>query len=146
MDHISRKYVNISRTAKKRQLCFNTSQKLASFDKRKFFHRGLSPEIVRETFVFKTETILLENVKCTLYITAIMIMNCFCGMVDRQKAFSLIFNLNHCQKSTPSRICDTPRDAFQPAQNLSFAEWRAVVITTTPQRQMWDLVTVDWNN
>ena len=143
---MSRKYVNTSWTTKKRQLCFNTSQKLASFDKRKFFHRGLSPEIVRETFVFKTETILLENVKCTLHIAAIMIMNCFCGMIDRQKAFSLISNLNHCQKSSPSRISDTPRDALQPAQNLSFAEWGAVVITTTPRRKMWDLVTVDWNN
>ena len=40
-------------------------------------HRGFSPEILRETFVSKTssynltKTILLKNVKCTLYITVL---------------------------------------------------------------------------
>ena len=43
-------------------------------------HRGLSPEILRETFVPKTssyrndrnaEKILLKNVKCTLFITVL---------------------------------------------------------------------------
>ena len=40
-------------------------------------HRGLSPEILRETLCPKqvriifAETILLKNVKCTLYITAL---------------------------------------------------------------------------
>ena len=34
-----------------------------------------------------------------------MMMNCFCGMVDRQKAFS--------------PIPDMPRAGFEPAQNLS---------------------------
>ena len=44
---------------------------------------------------------------------------------------------DHCQRSSPSRISDTPRAAFEPAQNLSsgFVEWScAVVITTTPGR------------
>ena len=31
-------------------------------------------------------------------------MNCFCGMVDRQKAFSLISSWDHCQRSSPSWI------------------------------------------
>ena len=48
-----------------------------------------------------------------------MIMNCFCGMVDRRKAFSLISSRDHCQRSSPSRISDTPRAGFEPAQNLS---------------------------
>ena len=64
-----------------------------------------------------------------------MMMNCFCGMADRQKAFSLISSWDHCQRSSPSRISDTPRAGFEPAQNLSssFVEWScAVVITTTP--------------
>ena len=40
-------------------------------------YRGFSPEILRETFVSKTssynltKTILLKNVKCTLYITVL---------------------------------------------------------------------------
>ena len=35
-----------------------------------------------------------------------MMMNCFCGMVDRRKAISLISS-------------DTPQAGFEPAQNLS---------------------------
>ena len=67
-----------------------------------------------------------------------MMVNCFCGMVDRRKAFSPISSRDHCQRSSPSRISDTPRAGFEPAQNLSsdFVDWScAVVITTTPRRQ-----------
>ena len=63
-----------------------------------------------------------------------MMMNCYCGMVDRRKAFSLISSRDHCQRSSSSRISDTPRAGFEPAQKLSsgFAEWSfAAVITTT---------------
>ena len=66
----------------------------------------------------------------------IMMMNYFCGMVDRQKAFSLISSRNHCQRYSPPRISDTSRAGFEPAQNLSsgFVEQScAVVITTTPR-------------
>ena len=45
--------------------------------------------------------------------------NCFCDMVDQRKAFSLISSRDHCQRSSPSRISDTPRVGFEPAQNLS---------------------------
>ena len=34
-------------------------------------------------------------------------MNYFCGVVDRQKAFSLIFSRDYFQKSSPSQISDT---------------------------------------
>ena len=59
-----------------------------------------------------------------------MIMNSFCGMVDRRKTFSLISNQNHCQRSSPPRISDTPRARFEPAQNLSsgFVEWSCSVM------------------
>ena len=66
-----------------------------------------------------------------------MMMNCFCSMVDWQKAFSLISSRDHCQRSSPSRISDTLRAGFEPAQNLSsdFVDWScAVVISTTPRR------------
>ena len=36
-------------------------------------------------------------------------MNCFCGMVDRRKAYSLISSRDHCHRSSPSRISDMPR-------------------------------------
>ena len=62
-------------------------------------------------------------------------MNCFCGMVDRRKAFSVISSRDHFQRFSPSRISDMPRAGLEPAQNLSsgFVEWSfTVVITTTP--------------
>ena len=43
----------------------------------------------------------------------------FLGMVDQQKAFSLISSRDHCQKSWPSQIFNTPRAGFEPAQNLN---------------------------
>ena len=60
-------------------------------------------------------------------------MNCFCSVVDRRKAFSLISIRDHCQRSSPSQISDTPRAGFEPAQNLSsgFDEWSCVVVITT---------------
>ena len=48
-----------------------------------------------------------------------MMMNCYCDMVDRQKAFSLNSSRDDCQRSSPTRISDTPRAGFEPAQNLS---------------------------
>ena len=57
-------------------------------------------------------------------------------MVDWQKAFSLISSWDHCQRSSPLRISNTPLRRFDPAQNLSsgLVEWScAVVITTTPR-------------
>ena len=62
-------------------------------------------------------------------------MKCFCGIVDRRQAFSLIFSRDHCQRSSPSRIFDTPSAEFEPGQNLSsgVVDWScAVVVTTIP--------------
>ena len=64
-----------------------------------------------------------------------VMMNCFCGMVDQRKAFSLISSRDHCLGSSPLGIFDMPQARFEPAQNLSsdFVELScAVVITTTP--------------
>ena len=43
-----------------------------------------------------------------------VMMNCFRGMIDRRKAFSLISSRDHCQRSSPSRISDMPRAGFEP--------------------------------
>ena len=43
----------------------------------------------------------------------------FLCMVDKRKAFSLVSIGDHCQRSSPSRISDTLRVGFEPAQNLS---------------------------
>ena len=60
-------------------------------------------------------------------------MNCLCGMVDRQKAVSVTSSRDHCQISSRSRIFDTPRAGFEPAQNSSsgLLEWSCAVVITT---------------
>ena len=57
----------------------------------------------------------------------------FYCMVDRWKMFSLISNCNHCQRSSSSRISDTPLVEFKPAQNMSssLVEWSCAVVITT---------------
>ena len=64
---------------------------------------------------------------------SMMMMNCFCGMVDRRRAFSLISSRDHCQRSSSSRISDTPRAEFEPAQNLSsgLVEWSCAVVISS---------------
>ena len=66
----------------------------------------------------------------------VLMMNCFCGMLDWWKTFSLISSRDHCQRSLPSQISDMPQAGFEPAKNLwsGLVDWSyAVVITTTPQ-------------
>ena len=60
-------------------------------------------------------------------------MNCFCGMVDRRKAFSPISSWDHCQRSSPTQISDMLQAGFEPTQNLS-SGLVEVVITTTRWR------------
>ena len=50
-----------------------------------------------------------------------MMMNCFCGMVDQGKALSLISSRDLCQRFSQSQILDTPRAGFELTQNLSSA-------------------------
>ena len=68
-------------------------------------------------------------------IRIMMMMNRFCGMVDRRKAFSLFSSRDHCQRSSPSRISNTKWAGFEPAQNLSsdLVEWTCAVVITTAQ-------------
>ena len=47
------------------------------------------------------------------------IVNWFCGMVHKRKTLHLISSWDHCQRSLPSRITDTPRTGFESTQNLS---------------------------
>ena len=71
-----------------------------------------------------------------------MMMNCFCGLVDRRKTFNLISSRDHFQRPSPSRIFDTLGARYEPAKNQSsgFVEWScAAVITTTPRRHICQL-------
>ena len=60
-----------------------------------------------------------EKVQNLMMMMIMMMMNCFCGMVDRPKTLSLVSSRDHCQRSSPSQISDTPQVGFEPAQNLS---------------------------
>ena len=66
-----------------------------------------------------------------------MMVNCFCGMADRRKAFSLASNQDDCQRSSPSQISNMSQVGFEPAQDLSSGLVElscAVVITITLRR------------
>ena len=86
-----------------------------------------------------------------------MKMNCFCGMVNHSRMFSLISSWNNCQKFSPLRISNVLQAVFEPAQNLSsdFVERSyTVVIIATPRhhkvermrgqemRAMWACLTI----
>ena len=92
---------------------------------------------VSETLKCKDYTSCLEinlGIKF-LMMMMMMVMNCFCGMVDWRKTFSHISSQDHCQRSSPLGASYMLRAGFEPAQNLSsgLVEWScAVVITTTP--------------
>ena len=44
-----------------------------------------------------------------------MMINCFRGMVEQRNAFSLVSSRDHCLRSSPSRISDTPQTGLEPA-------------------------------
>ena len=37
------------------------------------------------------------------------LMNCFCGMTDQGKAFSITSSQDHCQRFSPPHISDMPQ-------------------------------------
>ena len=45
-------------------------------------------------------------------------INCFRGMVEQQKAFSLISSRANCPRSSPSQISNTPQAGIEPVQML----------------------------
>ena len=98
-------------------------------------HEKYSPFKTIFCFLVSTKLIITFSKLPVAMMMMMMMKNCFCGMVDRRKAYSLISSRNHCQRSSPLRIPDMPRAGAEPAQNLilGFVQWScAVVITTTP--------------
>ena len=97
--------------------------------------------------------ILFGDLFRNLSANMMMTMNCFCGMVNRRKAFSLISSRDHCQRSSPSRTSDTPKAEFEPVQNLSLgwsSKWSCAVVITTTSRchaisQNYNLQ-ISWNS
>ena len=59
----------------------------------------------------------IRNIHGAFLMMMMMMMNCFCGMVDQRNGFILISNQNHCQRSSPLRISDKLQVRLKPAQN-----------------------------
>ena len=81
-----------------------------------------------------------------MMIMMMMMNNFFCGMVDRQKAFSLISSQDDFQRASLLQTSNTPGAGFKPPQNQNsdFDEWNyAVVMTTTPWRYKYDFSFVE---
>ena len=57
-------------------------------------------------------------------------------MVDRREALRHISSRDHCQRSSLSRISDTPLAGFEPAQNMNsgLVEWSCAVVITITSR------------
>ena len=65
-----------------------------------------------------------------------IITNCFCGMVDRQKACTPYFQPGLFQRFSPSQISDTPRERLNLSSDV--VEWSCIaMITTTPWRHYY---------
>ena len=59
---------------------------------------------------------------------------------------TLVSSQDHCQRSSPSRISDTPQAGFEPAQNLSsdFDEWSCAVVITTTSKSICVRLLLNW--
>ena len=52
--------------------------------------------------IWKISSKVWKKTKAVQRKMMMMMMNCFCGMVDWRKVFSLISSRDHCQRSSPS--------------------------------------------
>ena len=73
---------------------------------------GSNSEQVSNRLFISFTTDIICSMCCLLF-------ELFFGMFHRRKAISLISSRDHCQRSSPSRISDTPRAGFEPTQDLS---------------------------
>ena len=80
--------------------------------------------------------------KLANFMMMMVMRNCFCGMVDRRKAFSLTSSWNHCQTPSPPLISGTPRAGFEPTQNLSsgLVSWMKLCSSDNPYTTVEDKI------
>ena len=95
--------------------------------------------ILQNQNIWPIEIVFFINIveyKVPSKVIMMMMMNCFCDMVDRRNVFSLISSQDHCQRFSPSRVSATPRAGLEPAQNLSsgLVEWNCALLITTTTR------------
>ena len=112
--------------------CIGSFFSVSPVDQRR---RQLVVRLYSRLYILRSGVPVLAR-KIRLAMMIMMMMNYFCGMIDRRKAFSLISSRDHCQRTSPSRIFGKPRAGYEPAQNLSlgFDGWSCVVVISTTPR------------
>ena len=78
-------------------------------------------ELLLRSVVSSFGTIVL-NIVMTMN-DELMMMNCFCGIFDQRKRFSLIFDWGHCQRPSSLWISDILQAGFEPVENQSSLGW-----------------------
>ena len=71
-----------------------------------FLHNVAAVNPFYSTGLFRYPLKIAENLMMIMMIMMMMMMNSFCGMVDRQKAFSLISSQGHCERSSSLQMSD----------------------------------------
>ena len=95
--------------------------------------KDIGNDFTKVTYKYWFDLILRSKLKMMM-----MMMNCFFGMADRQKASNIISSGGYCQRFLPSQTSGsqtsgTRRVEFEPARSLRFFKRSCtVVITTTP--------------
>ena len=56
-----------------------------------------------------------------LTVFELIMMNYFCGMIERRKTLKLISSRDHCQRFSLPLIYDTSRVGFESAENLGLS-------------------------
>ena len=79
---------------------YEVTNKILSYDSNYIVDVVMRPK-------FGNSSICMREVIITSILMMMKMRNCFCGMVDRRKSFSLISNRDHCQRSLPSQISNT---------------------------------------
>ena len=84
----------------------------------KVIHRQPKEKLLQRCFPVSFakcfRTVFFQNTSgwLMMMMMMLMMMNCFCGTVDRRKVLSLTSSRDHCQRSSPLRISNTPRNLF----------------------------------
>ena len=108
-----------------------------------FWSVNLMNQVCKSSHIFDMGIVLFGDLQYLVFQLLgflMMMMNCFCGMVDRRKAFSLISNRDHCQRSSQSRISDTPSRVWtcaEPEFRLSSNSWNVTILVCKLNFYFW---------
>ena len=88
--------------------------------------------ILQNQNIWPIEIVFFINIveyKVPSKVIMMMMMNCFCDMLDRRNVFSLISSRDHCQRFSPSRVCHAESRAWTCAEPEFRFSWMKLCIT-----------------